>query len=381
MIYRSLAALLLLAPMLLVPPTAQAAAGMGDLVKCEEFSTVYFYAEDGNRYAFPNERIFFSWYPDFAEVKTISCDDLASLTLAGNVVYQPGTSLLKLQSDPTVYAIESGGVLRALTSEEQAINLYGDDWADFVDDLPDAFFSSFSVGEDLMEDELPEGMVLVDENGTLLRIDDDGGATEIEDAIDNDGHESILDEVAEPLEEVETKVNIEISVSSLSDLPTEEILALLELLETVDIEAELEIEIEIEIEEEDEEEWEEAEEELEEAAEEIERAYEKISEREGKDVTEAEELLAEAERLYEEALLSFEEGDYEQAEMLAEEAQEYAEDARMGSAVKSIDEDEDEDEDLDEEEDEESEDDDEEDADDEDEDDEDDEEEDATDEA
>jgi hypothetical protein len=344
MLHKTILGLFVSTLLLGAAPATHAAADIGDLVKCDEFSTVYFFAEDGNRYAFPNEKIYFSWYQNFDDVKTISCDALANLQLAGNVVYQPGTSLLKLQSVPTVYAVESGGVLRAIGSEEQAVDLYGDDWADFVDDLPDAFLSSFEIGEELSEEELPEGMVLVDENGSLLRVEDDGSAVEIDDVLEDEEDESLLSEVAESLEEVERKIEIEITVSQLSDLQSEEILALLELLETVDIDAEFEIEIEIEIEEEGEDEYEEAEEELEEAAEEIARAMEKIEEREGKDVTEAEALLAEAERLYEEAEELFAAGEYDAAEELAEEAQEYAEDARMGSAVRSLDDEDEEDE-------------------------------------
>ncbi|PJA45029.1 hypothetical protein CO174_05285 [Candidatus Uhrbacteria bacterium CG_4_9_14_3_um_filter_50_9] len=328
--------------------SVQAAAGIGDLVTCADFKTVYFIAEDGNRYTFPNENIFFSWYPDFDDVKIISCEALSDLTLAGNVVYQPGTTLLKLQSVPTVYAVTPGGVLRAIQSEEQAKNLYGDDWALFVDDLPDAFFTSFEVGEDLAEDELPEGMVLEDEDGTLYRIEDDGTAIEIDDVLDAEDDEALFKGVAEVLEDVESKIKIEITLTFLSDLSNDQILALLERLQTIDVEGELEIEIEIEIEEEDEDVSDDAREELEEAAEEIERAMEKISEREeeGNDVTEAQALLDQAEELYVQAQEAYALEDYDQAEQLAEDAQDYAEDARMGSAINTEDDDEDDEEDA-----------------------------------
>lgn len=43
------------------------AAGADDLVKCPDFPAVYYVGDDGARYVFPNENIYFSWYPDFSD--------------------------------------------------------------------------------------------------------------------------------------------------------------------------------------------------------------------------------------------------------------------------------------------------------------------------
>ncbi|NBS41947.1 hypothetical protein EBS80_04815, partial [bacterium] len=64
-----------------IAPTATA----GDLVKCPDFSSVYYLAADGQRYVYPNERIFYSWNGGFDGVVDISCDDLAALPLGGAV--------------------------------------------------------------------------------------------------------------------------------------------------------------------------------------------------------------------------------------------------------------------------------------------------------
>ena len=46
-------------------PTVQAAAtgafSAGDLIKGESFSSVYYYAPNGKRYVFPNEKTYFTW--------------------------------------------------------------------------------------------------------------------------------------------------------------------------------------------------------------------------------------------------------------------------------------------------------------------------------
>ncbi len=127
----------------------------GSLVKlaCEKNAdvndpcrAVYFYASDEKRHAFPNDRIYFTWYQDFSSVKVVSASFLSSLPLGKNVTYHPGTKLVKFQTVPTVYAVEAKGVLRPLVSEEIATVLYGSNWNKQVDDIPDVFWGNYSFG-------------------------------------------------------------------------------------------------------------------------------------------------------------------------------------------------------------------------------------------
>jgi hypothetical protein len=107
---------------------------------------VYFYATDGKRHAFPNEKVYFTWFTDFSSVKEVSFEFLSSLTLGKNVTYHPGTKLVKFQTVPTVFAVEAKGVLRALATEEVAASLYGSDWNKKVDDISDVFFGNYTFG-------------------------------------------------------------------------------------------------------------------------------------------------------------------------------------------------------------------------------------------
>ena len=107
---------------------------------------VYYCGNDSKRYVFPNQRIYDSWYEDFSEVITISDEELASAKLGGNVTYRPGTALVKITTDPKVYAVDSGGILRWVTSEEIATALYGSNWKNAVQDIPDAFFINYRIG-------------------------------------------------------------------------------------------------------------------------------------------------------------------------------------------------------------------------------------------
>jgi len=125
---------------------AKAAVTTNTLIK-GSLSTVYYYATNGKRYVFPTENTYKSWYGNsFFNVVTISDTELASYPLGGNVTYRPGVKLVKVTTDPKTYAIDKGGVLRWIKTEQVASALYGADWAKKVDDLPDAFFTNYSYG-------------------------------------------------------------------------------------------------------------------------------------------------------------------------------------------------------------------------------------------
>ena len=118
----------------------------GDLIRGNAFSAVYYYGADGFRYVFPNDKIYFTWYKDFKTVKWVSDADLSKIQIGGNVTYKPGVKMLKINSDPTVYAISQNGTLRAIGSEAVAKTLYGITWNKQIDDLPDGFFGNYHIG-------------------------------------------------------------------------------------------------------------------------------------------------------------------------------------------------------------------------------------------
>ncbi len=121
----------------------------GDLVRGNTFSAVYYVGKDGFRYVFPNDKTYFTWYADFDDVKWISDTDLGTLQIGGNVTYKPGVRMIKINSDPKVYAVDSGGALRWVTSESAAVSMYGTAWNTKIDDVPDAFFSNYESGSDI----------------------------------------------------------------------------------------------------------------------------------------------------------------------------------------------------------------------------------------
>ena len=135
----------------LILPTAFAfaATAPGSLIKGPGDS-VYYLGQDAKRYVFPTANTYKSWYTDFSSVQTISATELASYTLGGNVTYKPGARMIKITTDPKVYAISAGGVLRWVQNEDTASALYGADWNKKIDDVSDTFFTDYSVGSPII---------------------------------------------------------------------------------------------------------------------------------------------------------------------------------------------------------------------------------------
>ena len=136
--------------MLAVPFTAGAAAQAGDLIKMDGLSSVYYLGDDGKRYVFPNESTYFSWYADFSSVVTIPQSELEGYPLGKNVTVRSGTKLIKITTNPNVYAVGPAGVLYLVPDEATAEALYGADWAGRVVDIADSFFTNYDTsGADL----------------------------------------------------------------------------------------------------------------------------------------------------------------------------------------------------------------------------------------
>lgn len=144
----------------------------GDVLQGERFSTLYFYAADGMRYVFPNEKTYFTWYDDFSDVKHITDEDLARIQIGGNVTYKPGVQMIKIDTDPKTYAVDEHGTLRWIETEQVATILYGADWATHIDDLPDAFFANYILGVPI---DHPDDFIVKNVLSSTTDINDDKG--------------------------------------------------------------------------------------------------------------------------------------------------------------------------------------------------------------
>jgi plastocyanin len=131
--------------------TTTSAFSPGDLIRGTTTNTVYYFGTDGRRYVFPNEKTYFTWYADFSKVKTIPDGQLGSIPLGlSNVTYRPGVKMIKITTDPKVYAADQGGVLRWVQTQQLAETLYGLNWKQKIEDVPDAFFVNYKTGSSIV---------------------------------------------------------------------------------------------------------------------------------------------------------------------------------------------------------------------------------------
>lgn len=148
--------------------TANASAQAGDLIKMDGLSSVYYLGNDGKRYVFPSESVYFSWYSDFSGVVTIPSSELQTYPLGANVTMRPGTKLVKITTDPKVYAVSPNGTLHWVQSEADAIALYGAGWASKVVDVADSFFTNYTIGTALASGTYPAGTLLKNANNASI---------------------------------------------------------------------------------------------------------------------------------------------------------------------------------------------------------------------
>lgn len=157
-------------------PVHQAKAatiGVGSLIKASG-PAVYYYASNGKRYVFPNEKTYMTWYSDFSTVMTITDAELAAIQIGGNIVYRPGTTLVKITTDPKVYAVGPKGVLHWITSETVALELYGAAWNTIINDVPDAFFTNYTYGSDLTTAVHPDSALIKYAASSNIFVIEDG---------------------------------------------------------------------------------------------------------------------------------------------------------------------------------------------------------------
>lgn len=135
-------------------------------------TTLYWYSADGMRYVFPNEATYRSWYVFGVcpKIATLSDSDLAKIVIRGPVWNRPGTRLIKLELNPTIYAVAKYGSLRSFQNTGVISAIYGAGWMNLVDVVPDGLFVGYYGGPTITQagdfDPAAEqaGIVTIDDN-------------------------------------------------------------------------------------------------------------------------------------------------------------------------------------------------------------------------
>lgn len=121
----------------------------GQFIRSDMFSTVYYIDEDNLRHPFWDTNTYFTYADSFSDVVWVTDATIPTLFIGTPMLPKSGTVLVKIQSDPKVYAIEGDNVLRWIPDEATAISLYGAYWTDCVIDLEPTAFPHFAIGEAL----------------------------------------------------------------------------------------------------------------------------------------------------------------------------------------------------------------------------------------
>lgn len=126
--------------------------GCGEVVNSGSCEAVYYYGSDGKRHSFPTESVFKSWFEDFDDVVILSASAMAEIPIGSNVIYKPGDTLVKFNTD-IVYAVSYGGQLRAIANEEIARAIFGEQWSSLVYDVSISFFGDYRIGDSIESSE------------------------------------------------------------------------------------------------------------------------------------------------------------------------------------------------------------------------------------
>src|SRR3989338_2138628 len=141
-----------------------------NLVKTKESPAIYYLDGEKSRHVFPNEITYRSWYGgDYSKIATVSKEYLSKIPLGDNITVRPGKFLVKVPSDPRVYAVEAGGVLRHLADEIIAEEFYGERWEKKVIDIPEVFFENYTVSDPIQKSyNVPNSVVYKVEGENML---------------------------------------------------------------------------------------------------------------------------------------------------------------------------------------------------------------------
>ena len=119
-----------LAAIFSLPDNAKAEEYAPDtLIKTADNPIIYYIASDKQKYPFPDDATFKSWYPESADIKIISNIEMIKIHSGkAKITVRPGARLAKFPNSPKVYAVRAGAQLYWLKNEKSAEWYYGSNW-------------------------------------------------------------------------------------------------------------------------------------------------------------------------------------------------------------------------------------------------------------
>ncbi len=175
-----------------LPSIAHAAATVelepGDMFHVPESgdTAVFLVTEDMKSRYFPNGETHRSWFAGFDGLNAVPLAQAGAYPLdldQPGVTFRHGSRLVKITTDPKVYAVGQNNMRHWITSGEIAEALYGPAWATLVRDVSPFHWANYSVGADITEAVPHDGQIIRVEGDSTLWYVWDGMRHEISGAL------------------------------------------------------------------------------------------------------------------------------------------------------------------------------------------------------
>ncbi len=125
-------------------------------IRGENFATVYYVDSYGVRHPFGDELTFFSHQENFASVQVVPDSDLSQYPMGAPMLPKAGVVLVKIQSSAEVYHVTENAAgqheLSWIPTEALAVELFGQDWSEFVVDIEPTMWTHYQRVDDIAAD-------------------------------------------------------------------------------------------------------------------------------------------------------------------------------------------------------------------------------------
>ncbi len=125
----------------------------GQFIRSPSFNTVYYVTADLTRRPFWDGVAFFTWSDSWDEVIWVTDATMQTLPSGDPMLPKPEVVTVKVQSVPDVFWVEMNEEgdyeLRWITSEDVAIAMMGETWADYVIDVEPTLMNWYVEGENV----------------------------------------------------------------------------------------------------------------------------------------------------------------------------------------------------------------------------------------
>jgi len=120
----------------------------GAILREEGTTDLYYYANDGKKYLFPNTATYKTWYVSVSRAKDLSAKEFKSVPLGGKILtVRPGVKPVKFVGFDKYYVVASGNVLREVKDEALLRDFYGENWSKKVVKLPADDIVNYELGK------------------------------------------------------------------------------------------------------------------------------------------------------------------------------------------------------------------------------------------